>query len=388
MLRRFAALVCAALLFCALLPAPMARAAAKPLTVSFQADAYQNRARSALKLINQYRQKNGLKPLTMLADLEKAALQRAAELFVFFDHSRPNLTDFDTVCKEYASLSKATAQMECIAAGYSKADDVVAEWKDGDALLDADFTHVGVACLYVKGSANEYYWVCYLQGQPEGVKARQADAAAKAGVSKTMKVDIAGGMFSRADSSHKRFELRVSDVAMKTKTTAQPTVYLYDRYDVKIGKCALESLTFKSGNTGVFTVQKSGAIRRKGAGSATLTVKYPGLNDAVCTVTVGSASASVTAATIKTVKPTLKLKENTRGKSLSVSLKGASGYVLYRCATKGGSYTKVDEKATTKSCTFSLEEASCTYYYQVRAYKNANGKRVYSQYSDPVKVAP
>lgn len=385
-MRRLLSLVCALmLLFCAL---PSAQAASKTLTVSFTAETYQNRARSALKLINQYREKNGLEPLTMLADLEKAAIQRAGELFVFFDHKRPDMTDFDTVAKEYDSLKKATAQMECIAAGYSKAEDVVAEWKEEDALLDADFTHVGLACVYVKGSANEYYWVCYLQGQPDGIKARKADSTAKAGKSQTMKVEIASGMFSRADSSHKRFELRVEDIAMKTRNTAQPTVYLYDRYDVKIGKCELEDLTFKSGSTSVFTVQSSGTIRRKKAGTAKLTVKFSGLSDATCTVTIGSSSDSVTASTIKDAKPVLTAREYTSHTSLTVSLKGASGYVLYRSNSKNGTYTKVDEQATTKSCTFKLEDVSKACYYKVRAYKNSNGKRVYSQYSDPVRVEP
>lgn len=385
-MRRLLSLVCALMiLFCAL---PSAQAASKTLTVSFTAETYQNRARSALKLINQYREKNGLEALVMLADLEKAAIQRAGELFVFFDHKRPDMTDFDTVVREYDGLKKATAQMECIAAGYSKAEDVVAEWKQEDALLDADFTHVGIACVSVKGSANEYYWVCYLQGQPEGIKARKADSTAKAGKSQTMKVEIASGMFSRADSSHKRFELRVEDIAMKTRNTAQPTVYLYDRYDVKIGKCELEDLTFKSGSTSVFTVQSSGTIRRKKAGAAKLTVKFSGLSDATCTVTIGSSSDSVTASTIKDAKPVLTAKEYTSHTSLTVSLKGASGYVLYRSNSKNGTYTKVDEQATTKSCTFKLEDVSKACYYKVRAYKNSSGKRVYSQYSDPVRVEP
>lgn len=376
-----------------------AQAASKNLTVSFSVATYQNRARSALKDINVLRKKKGVDPLVMLADLEKVAIQRAAELFVFFDHDRPNLTDYDTADDEYKSVKTCLATAECIAAGYSSADDVVADWEDNALtnLIDPDFTHAGLACVYVKGSRNEYYWVLYLQQQPEAFKATAASSTAKAGTAKSMKVEIKKGMYARADKSHRSFKLQADDVNLKTKTSAEPTVYLYDQYNVKIGKVALENLTFKSSNTSVFTVLQSGTIKRKKAGTGTLTIKADGLDSIQCAVTIGSgasaataASASVTASTIKDAEPTLTAKEYTKHTSLSVYLKGSSGYVLYRATSKTGSYTKVDEAATTKRWTCKLEHEDLTrnYYYKVRAYKNSNGKRVYSEYSTPVKVTP
>lgn len=236
-----------AMLLCLMLLPACASAAAKTLTLSFSVTTYQNRARSALKLVNQYRQKNGVEELVMLSDLEKVAIQRAAELFVFFDHTRPDLTDYDTADDDYARLKGCTAVGECIAAGYSKAEETVADWMRNapDMLLDGDFTHAGLACIQVKGSYNEYYWALYLQGQPQATGLKKAESTAKAGATRSMKVEIAKGMYARADNSHKRFELRVADMSLKTKTSAQPTVYLYDRYDVQIGKCELEDLTFK-----------------------------------------------------------------------------------------------------------------------------------------------
>ena len=93
MLRRILTAMLALVLCLSLLPMPEAQAAtkAKTLTVTFEATTYQNRARSLLKLINQYREKNGAEPLTMLADLEKLSIQRAAELFVFFVVASPYL---------------------------------------------------------------------------------------------------------------------------------------------------------------------------------------------------------------------------------------------------------------------------------------------------------
>ena len=393
MFRRIAAVFCALMMCLSLVPEANA-AKAKTLTVSFQVTTYQNRARALLKEINQYRKANGVGELTMLADLEKVSIQRASELFVFFDHDRPDLTGYETAYADYKSLMDCQAVAECVAAGYSKADEVFAEWEDtaADNLLDADFTHAGLACVYLKDSANEYYWELYLMQLPENVSAKKADSSAKAGTAKNVKVEIAKGMYERADNSHKRFELRVDNLNLKTKTSAQPTVYLYDRYDVKIGKCDLEDLTFKSGSTAVFTVDAEGTVKKKKNGTATLTVKSAGLEDAQCTVTIGNASSdgSVTAATIGDAKPELKAKEYTSHTNLSVYLKGSSGYVLYRSTTKTGTYSKVDEEATTKTWTVKIEDKdlSRSYYYKVRAYKNSGGKRVYSEYSDPVRVEP
>lgn len=397
MLRRLHTVLRAALvlvLCLSMMPMPAQAAAAKTLTVSFQVTTYQNRARTLLKQINDLRKDSGLEPLIMLADLEKAAVQRAAELFVFFDHDRPDLTDYDTAARDYASLKKVQAVSECIAAGFSKADEVFADWEDSviDLLLDPDFTHVGIGCVYVKGSSHEYYWEMMLHQQPSGISARKAETSAKAGTNKNVSVEIAKGMYERADSSHKRFELRVDDLTLKTKTSAQPAVYLYDRYDVKIGKCEPEDLTFKSSNNALFTVNKDGTVKKKKDGTGTLTVKSSGLEEAKCTVTIGSASAggAVSASTIGDAVPELTAKKYTNHVNLSVYLKGASGYVLYRSTSRTGSYTKVEEEATTSRWTHKLEadDMSRTYYYKVRAYKNSSGKRVYSEYSDPVKVAP
>lgn len=391
MLRRLCAVLCALMLLGALVPAPVS-AAAKTLTVSFEAVTYPNRARALLRQINAYREENGLSALVMLSDLEKASVQRAAELFVFFDHDRPDLTEYDTVTAPYASLKKCQAVSEAIAAGYAKAEDVFADWKKNasDALLDPDFTHAGIACVYMKGSANEYYWELLLQQQPEKLSAKRADASAKAGTTKKISVEIAKGMYERADQSHRRFELRVEDLTLKTKTTAQPMVALYDRYDVKIGKCDLDDLTFKSSDTALFTVGADGTVKKKKNGVGTLTVRCAGLEDATCKVALGSSSDGVTASTIGDAEVELTVKEYASHASLSAYLKGASGYVLYRSTSKNGSYTKVEEAATTRRWTYKLEyeQLDRAYYYKVRAYKNSGGKRVYSPYSQPVRVKP
>ena len=144
-------------------------------------------------------------------------------------------------------------------------------------------------------------------------------------------------------------------------------------------------------------------MKRKKSGSGTLTITAPGLEELKVEVTCGSGGSSsgssssaagnavaVTAATIKDREPELTATEYSSYTKLSVYVKGASGYVLYRSTSKTGTYSKVDEQATTQRWDVKIQDDDLTrtYYYKVRAYKNSSGKRVYSEYSDPVKVAP
>ena len=219
-----------ALLLClCLLPwAAPAEAASQNLEISYTVTTYQNRARELVKKLNAYRKQNGRQPLTMTADLESVAIQRAAELFVLFDHLRPDLTDFDTALSGYASLETGEAVAECIAAGFTNAEDALADWQKNanDHLTDGDFTHVGIACVYVKGSYNEYYWAMMLLKQPEGFQGKAAADTVKAGKTKSVSVSQSPDMYKKADNSHKHFELRVNNLNLKTKQTGQPSVAL------------------------------------------------------------------------------------------------------------------------------------------------------------------
>lgn len=64
-------------------------------------------------------------------------------------------------------------------------------------------------------------------------------------------------------------------------------------------------------------------------------------------------------------------------------LNSATGYEIYQSTSKNGKYTKIKavSKNTTTSYTKTKLTSQKTYYYKVRAYKNLNGKKVYSNYS-------
>lgn len=127
---------------------PSARAeAAKSVTGTCSYDyAYQ-----VLNLINQQRKKAGAKAVKMDAELLDAAMLRAAECSVKFDHRRPNGTScFSVNSKIYA---------ENIAWGYKSPKAVVKAWMKSSGhksnIVNKRYKSIGIGC-FKKGG--KWYW--------------------------------------------------------------------------------------------------------------------------------------------------------------------------------------------------------------------------------------
>lgn len=120
-------------------------------------------AYQVLTLVNQQRSKAGLKSLKMDSELLKAAMLRAAECTVKFDHTRPN----GTMC--YTACSKMYG--ENIALGYGTPTAVMQGWM-GSAnhkknILNGDYNSIGIGCFYKNGTR---YWVqCFGFAKGNGV---------------------------------------------------------------------------------------------------------------------------------------------------------------------------------------------------------------------------
>ena len=105
----------------------------------------------------------GLGTLTYDYNLELAAMQRAAEIAVYFDHTRPNGKDCFSLTEEYGGSG------ENLSAGVG-CNDTAAEVHEGlredgygyngqghrRNMLDRDWTAFAAACVYYNGA---YYWV-------------------------------------------------------------------------------------------------------------------------------------------------------------------------------------------------------------------------------------
>lgn len=131
--------------------------------VSIEVKYHQSDARKMLKPVNQLRAKSSyeLKNLTFDYTLEKIAMQRAAEIVINVDHSRPNDTDFSTLLDE-----SYTSCAENLIAGCDTKEDALNAWMDKGLkaskqihlknMLSAEFNACGIACVEYNG---QRYWV-------------------------------------------------------------------------------------------------------------------------------------------------------------------------------------------------------------------------------------
>lgn len=110
------------------------------------------KAWEVLSIANKERAAQGLSALTMDKDLLDAAMQRAAETSLLFDHTRPN----GTTC--FTASSKMYG--ENIAMNGSNASDVMDMWMNSEGhranILGQGYASIGIGC-YTEGG--HYYWV-------------------------------------------------------------------------------------------------------------------------------------------------------------------------------------------------------------------------------------
>lgn len=114
-------------------------------------------------LINDYRQQNGLQPLSINAELQAAAEWMSADMGenAYFSHTDSlgrtpweRMADF--------GYDYSTWKGENIAAGFTTAESVFTAWKNSDGhnanMLNANFKVMGIARVYTAGSPYGYYW--------------------------------------------------------------------------------------------------------------------------------------------------------------------------------------------------------------------------------------
>ena len=101
-----------------------------------------------LSIINGYRAKEGIAPLTLSTELTEIASARAEEIAWSGKHShtRPNGKNCSTILKE-AGITKGIAG-ENIGWGYAKVEDVCQAWKDSkthyENIMNPEFVKVGI----------------------------------------------------------------------------------------------------------------------------------------------------------------------------------------------------------------------------------------------------
>ncbi len=117
-----------------------------------------------LDILNQHRAANGLSPLTMDVDLMDVSMQRAAELAVYYSHTRPDNSSWFTL---YPHRLQVGDSAENIAIGYWSAEEAMDAWKNSPGhnqnMLTPDFKSVGIGCFV----SNDGY-MCWVQNFQTG----------------------------------------------------------------------------------------------------------------------------------------------------------------------------------------------------------------------------
>lgn len=135
-------------------------------------------------------------------------------------------------------------------------------------------------------------------------------------------------------------------------------------------------LKYTSSNTKVATVTSNGILQPKKCGLTTITVSVKGGKGLKMQINV----------TVKPGTTVITAKKATYSKSVILTLKkvaGADEYHIYTSTSAKGTY-KIYRRTNKLSMTFPLNKG--TTYYKVQASMKVDGKRVYGDFSKPVKV--
>ena len=166
---------------------------------------WSNRAQELLALVNGERESAGVGELAWDSGLEAAAKQRAAEIALYFSHTRPDGSSLATALPAGAA---APIHAENIACGlyYLSAEHVNGEWKDSPGhyanMVNGGWRSMGAASF--EAADNYLYWVeCFSQDAGDGItggftsdKVVKTVEATGSRVSNRCAISSAGGRYS------------------------------------------------------------------------------------------------------------------------------------------------------------------------------------------------
>lgn len=124
------------------------------IALDIQCELHYDMVEQILKRVNEARAELGVAPVSLDSGLMDAAMQRAAECFVYYDHTRPDLTSCFSIFPSYSGSCA-----ENIAVGYRTADSVMDGWISSSGhyknLTNASYNSIGIGAVYVNG---QWYW--------------------------------------------------------------------------------------------------------------------------------------------------------------------------------------------------------------------------------------
>lgn len=154
-----------------------------------------------LRLTNQRRAEQGLGSLEMDQSLLESAMVRAAEIAVYFEHTRPDGEDCFSVNEKIAA--------ENIAAGHSSPSATMDQWMNSEGhranILSSSFESIGIGCFTVGGVC---FWV-----QSFGRSPAEAGGEMPENVSLSQPISLYPGIAFRLEASPQRLDLSPGEQA-------------------------------------------------------------------------------------------------------------------------------------------------------------------------------
>lgn len=248
-------------------------------------------AKQVLELVNQERIKAGVGTVKMDEELTEAAMIRAMELTVDFDHGRANLLPMRTlvsvVVMENAGYAGDSPQI------------IMDAWMNSDGhrynILYNNWNSVGIGCIKYKDT---YFWIqLFSRKEPVGT-------ILSGQIKNEEKIEVSS-KFLHLSSSNNIVSNSIN--GMSVLSLSQPCVNWEDfSFEPNAS-----SFTFNSSNPNIATIDKSGTISVLKNGVTTITAYYTGTEDVAyshtfnCTVGTGT-TPTVTPSSVPTTKPTTK----------------------------------------------------------------------------------
>ena len=239
-------------------------------TIFVRGDARYDFAHEVLKLVNEEREKEGLSPMVLDYDLTEAAMQRSAELSLFFSHTRPNGKDCLTAISSNGGWTKG----ENIAAGMwgssSTPESVMENWMNSPGhranILNANFTAIGIGCF----DSGPFFWTQLFSA------AGSTGPVPSSPSENLYRIDIDYFTCGMRQGFNLNYDLDSKSSLTIGETFEMQYGIKNDGWDRVYCVVDASSATWTSSNSSVCTVDANGVVTAKAVGTATITATLKG----------------------------------------------------------------------------------------------------------------
>ncbi len=251
-------------------------------TVYVTAEQGYSNSQSVLNEINKRRKKRGLAKLKLDKSLTASAMRRAAELAIYVPTSSPHRRPNGKIGS--AINSKSNYEI-CLEGGNGEPGSVVDSWMNSAShkkgILLSSAKSAGVGCVYV----GDVYYACveFSSSSASSIEKR------KSYKNKTYRIEVLNKYLKKNYFNLKYWGNTNESSSISVGEKMQKYVYYRGSgVNAELGYIPLngKSFTWKSGDTGVATVSKTGVIKGKASGTVTITASLKGMSGVKCTMKI------------------------------------------------------------------------------------------------------